>query len=138
MHRVLLDLSALILIRQANLLRRLSGDIKAGRIAVAAYGLNNLKKNPRWRDWVARNEARVSVRPQGNDENELFYLLLTRHGSVTSNPFIDSDDLMAIAIAQIRGFPVVMRDRAAEAVARGLAVQCVNVDQFIAELRGER
>ena len=97
MRRVVLDLSALILIRQANLLRRLSGDIKAGRIAVAAYGLNNLNKNPRWRDWVARNEERVSVRPQGNDENELFYLLLSRHGSVTSNPFIDSDDLMVIA-----------------------------------------
>lgn len=135
MRRVLLDLSALILIRRANLLRRLSGDIRQRRIAVAAYGLNRLRKNPRWRDWVERNEHRVSVRPEANDEHELFYDLLTAYGSVDSNPFIEDDDLMAIAIARCRGFPLVMRDRAAEALARRVGVQCVNVEQFIAALK---
>jgi len=135
LQRVLLDLSALILIRQANLLRRLSIDIKNGRFAVAQYGLNRLRRNPRWRGWVERNDHRLRVRPETAPEHELFHQLMRSHGSIECNPMISDDDLMAITIARIRGFPLVLRDKAAEQLATSLGVRCIQASDFIKDVR---
>ena len=135
MFRTLLDLSALILIRQAKLLRRLGKEVKHGRVAATKRGLNKLRRNPKWREWVERHEHLVAVSLATDEEHALYYSLMVAYGSVGSNPYIADDDLIALTIAAKRHFPLVIRDRAAENVGRQHGVQFVTVAEYISDLQ---
>jgi len=69
-------------------------------------------------------------------EHDVYANLIVHHGSWSSNPRLENDDIMAITMAYSRGFPLVMRDRNAERVARALGVKVLSVREFLEELTG--
>lgn len=137
MDRHVLDASVLIDLKKAKQLRLLTNPVARGKIAVPSYVLNRLRKSPRWRAWIQRNELRVRATFQTAAEHELFYTLVVKHGSYDSNPRVAADDIQAITIASCRRAPLAMRDRPAEAIARALGVRVLGSEQLLNELAGQ-
>lgn len=136
MDRYVLDASILIGLKRAKKLSRLTRPIAQGKIVVPSYVLNSLRKNPRWREWIRRNEARVRATFQTTAEHEMFFRLVVNHGSADSNPHLAADDIQAITIASRRSLPLAIRDRSAEDIARGLGVRVLTLDELLNELAG--
>ncbi len=130
-----MDLSILIEIRNNKRLPRLSGLIRAGDIAIVSYSLNRLKSAASWRAWLDRNREAVEVRLNPGPECRAFAALARDHCGMVSNPRIDEDDAMAITIASSRDWPLAIRDRAAEKVARSLGVTCITLEDLLPSSR---
>jgi uncharacterized protein YacL len=134
--RHVLDASVLIDLKKARQVRLLTNPIARGKIVVPSYVLNSLRKSSRWRTWIQRNELRVRATFQTTAEHELFATLVVKHGSYDSNPRVAADDIQAITIASCRSLPLAMRDRPAEAIARGLGVRVLTLDDLLNQLAG--
>lgn len=136
MDKYVLDASVLIDLKKGKTLTRLINPIAQGKITVPSFVLNSLRKSSRWRAWIQRNEPRVRTTLQTSPEHELFASLVVKHGSHTSNPRVAADDIQAITIASCRSLPLAMRDRPAEAIARGLGVRVLTLDDLLNQLAG--
>ncbi len=135
--RTVVDPSILIELRLSKRLAKLTPAIRSGRIAVTSYSLKRLKKSARWRTWIERNQAHVEVRLNPGREHEEFARLLTEHCGEGANPRLAQDDVMAITISLVRGWPLAMRDHNASRVAEALGVKCLGVDGLLSQLVGE-
>jgi predicted nucleic acid-binding protein len=136
LQRFVLDASILIDLKRANKLRRLSRPIAQGRIVVPLYVLKRLRKHPRWREWIRRNERSVKEGLLLPEEHAVFQELVRKHGLESSSPWLAPDDIMAVTIAACRRFPLAMRDRHAEDVAQARGVRVLKMDQLLNELAG--
>ena len=135
LQKYVLDASAFIEIRRSRQLRDLARSVRRGQVFVPVYVLKKLEKARSCRDWVSHNGSRVRTNLVGQ-EHDVYANLIVQHGSWSSNPRLENDDIMAIAMAYSRALPLVMRDKSAERVARALGVRVLSVREFLEELTG--
>lgn len=135
MEKYVLDASAFIEIKRSRQLRYLTRPVRRGQVFIPVYVLKKLEKARSCRDWVSRNGARVRTNLVAR-EHGVYASLIVQHASWDSNPRLQDDDVMAIAMAHCRDLPLVMRDRNAERVARALDVRVLSIREFLEELTG--
>jgi predicted nucleic acid-binding protein len=136
LQRYVVDASALIEMRRNGQLRYLTRMVHHRQILVPVHVLKRLEKARSWREWLKRNRALVTTSLVGR-EHEMYAELIVKHGSWSSNPRLQGDDIMGITMACCRSFPLVMRDRNAERVARSLDVDVLGIDEFLREIGGQ-
>jgi len=136
LQRYVVDASAFIEMRRNRQLRHLTRLVRQDLVLIPVYVLKKLEKARSCRDWLRSHGSLVSTGLMGR-EHEVYYQLIVQHGSWSSNPRLQDDDIMGITIAYCRKFPLVMRDRNAERVARSLGVDVLGIDEFLREIGGQ-
>jgi hypothetical protein len=130
----LLDLSALIAIRRRGRLRPFGQLIRRGEAKVAKYALNRLAKASSWRKWVESHRALVEIPVALPEEMLLFAVIRQRYGvgsRTGGQRQLSDDDIDGIVIAKVRRMPMVIRDAAAEQVAREYVVTLVTIEDYL-------